>query len=49
MPAYKQYGSTILSSFIIWDGKPHYWLGDADAIRTVCNAKTAFQKDLDVV
>ncbi|KAK7439367.1 hypothetical protein VKT23_017591 [Stygiomarasmius scandens] len=45
---YKHYGSTILSSFIIWDGKPHYWLGDADAIKTVCDAKSVFQKDLDV-
>ncbi|KAK7045464.1 hypothetical protein VNI00_007717 [Paramarasmius palmivorus] len=45
---YKHYGSTILSSFVIWNGEPYYWLGDADAIKTVCNSKTVFQKDLVV-
>ncbi|PPQ81694.1 hypothetical protein CVT24_003124 [Panaeolus cyanescens] len=45
---YAHYGSTVLSSFVVWNGEQYYWLSDADAIKTVCNSKTLFEKDLPV-
>ncbi|KAL0572021.1 hypothetical protein V5O48_009942 [Marasmius crinis-equi] len=45
---YSHYRSTILSSFVVWNGERYYWLSDADAIKTVCNSKTLFEKDLPV-
>ncbi|KAJ7187505.1 hypothetical protein GGX14DRAFT_297079, partial [Mycena pura] len=46
---FAHYRSTIVSSLVVWNGQPFYWLSDADAIKIVCTSKSIFQKDLDVV
>ncbi|KAF7362943.1 Cytochrome P450 [Mycena venus] len=45
---FAHYRSTVVSSLVVWDGQPFYWLSDADAIKIVCTSKSIFQKDLDV-
>ncbi|KAF5372500.1 hypothetical protein D9758_005237 [Tetrapyrgos nigripes] len=45
---YAHFQSTVLSSFVIWNGEQYYWLSDADAIKTVCNSRKIFEKDLPV-
>ncbi|KAJ7174978.1 cytochrome P450 [Mycena crocata] len=45
---FTHFGSTVVSSFVVWYAHPVYWVSDAEIIKTVCTSKTVFQKDLDV-
>ncbi|EJC99090.1 uncharacterized protein FOMMEDRAFT_94151, partial [Fomitiporia mediterranea MF3/22] len=46
---YAKEGSTILSSLIVWDGTPTFWLADAEAIKAVTSDRHAFRKETEVV
>jgi hypothetical protein len=46
---YKKYGSTCLSSVTLWNLTPHFWIADADAIKTITFDGNTFQKDLELV
>ncbi|TFK72446.1 cytochrome P450 [Pluteus cervinus] len=43
---YKKYGSTCLSSVVLWGAVPTYWLSDADAIKAVTADRSTFTKDV---
>jgi hypothetical protein len=49
LAAYKEYGSTCLSSIIFWNALPIFWLSDAEAIKAVSTDQIHFQKDVDAV
>ncbi|KAJ7468039.1 cytochrome P450 [Mycena latifolia] len=44
---YARYGSTCISSVILWGSIPTLWLSDAQAIKTVATESTIFRKDLE--
>ncbi|KAK7038948.1 hypothetical protein VNI00_010340 [Paramarasmius palmivorus] len=44
---YAHYGSTILSSVVLWSGERVYWIGDGDAIKTIANKRDVFGKDMN--
>jgi hypothetical protein len=46
---YKRYGSTCLSSIIIWNALPTFWLSDAEAIKVVSSDRVVFAKDTEAV
>ncbi|THU83317.1 hypothetical protein K435DRAFT_588805, partial [Dendrothele bispora CBS 962.96] len=46
---YNRYKSACISSVLITDSRPIFWLADAHAIKTVATDKTTFDKDIDLV
>jgi len=46
---YKQYGSTCLSSVVLWNALPVFWISDADAIKTLHSSRVVFPKDIEAV
>ncbi|KAK7457808.1 hypothetical protein VKT23_010150 [Stygiomarasmius scandens] len=45
---YNRYKSACVSSVLITDSRPIFWLADAQAIKATATDKTAFDKDIDV-
>ena len=46
---YEKYGSTCLSSVTFWDSIPHFWIADADTIKTIASDVDTFHKDIEGV
>ncbi|KAF8235020.1 cytochrome P450 [Tricholoma matsutake] len=44
---YKRYGSTCLSSILVWNALPIFWLSDAKAIKAVSADRVLFSKDVE--
>ncbi|KAL5522863.1 hypothetical protein ACEPAG_8881 [Sanghuangporus baumii] len=45
---YAKEGSTILSSLVVWDATPIFWLADAEAIKAVTSDRHTFRKEIEV-
>lgn len=46
---YKRYGNTCLSSILVWNALPIFWLSDAKAIKAVSADRVLFSKDVEAV